>query len=364
MLQETVTSEDGTRIAGWRSGEGPPLVLVHGTAADHGRWKPVLPAFEERFTIFAVDRRGRGRSGDSDAAYALEREFEDVAVVVDSLGESVTLLGHSYGALCALEAALLTGNVRKLVLYDPGIELAGQEIYPHEVIEQLEALLEAGDRNGVVATTMREVAGLPPEVVEHMRSQPVWQARVDAAHTIPRELRAVKAYRFDSQRFRRLEVPTLMLSGDESPIALRKAAEAVDETLPDSRIVVMALGKGTRPWTQAPSSSRARLSGLWKGLNSRKRFATSLSGLRNCLIHPSAWKRNYPKFAKKPAKLIYLRNVLLLLGDKMQSLCGNGRCLREHRTATCPPLRSRVAPQSTLPAASQEHLPASSAGPE
>ena len=243
MLQETVTSEDGTRIAGWRSGEGPPLVLVHGTAADHGRWKPVLPAFEERFTIFAVDRRGRGRSGDSDAAYALEREFEDVAVVVDSLGESVTLLGHSYGALCALEAALLTGNVRKLVLYDPGIELAGEKIYPHEVIEQLEALLEAGDRNGVVATTMREVAGLPPEVVEHMRSQPVWQARVDAAHTIPRELRAVKAYRFDSQRFRRLEVPTLMLSGDESPVALRKAAEAVDETLPDSRIVVMA-GQG------------------------------------------------------------------------------------------------------------------------
>src|SRR5918998_3918293 len=124
------------------------------------------------------------------------------------------------------------------------------------------------------------------------------------------------------------------------------------------------LGKGTRPWTQAPSSSRARLSGLWKGLNSRKRLATSFSGLRNCLIHPSAWKSNSPKFAKKPAKLIYLRNVLLLLGDKMQSLCGNGRCLREHRTATCPPLRSRVAPQSTLPAASQEHLAASSAGPE
>ena len=66
MSQETVTSKDGTPIACWRSGEGPPLVLVHGTAADHGRWRPVLPAFEERFTVFAVDRRGRGGSGDSD----------------------------------------------------------------------------------------------------------------------------------------------------------------------------------------------------------------------------------------------------------------------------------------------------------
>ncbi len=238
MSQQSVTSLDGTPIAYWQSGQGPPLVLVHGTAADHGRWAPVLPAFEQRFTVYAIDRRGRGGSSDSDD-YAIEREFEDVAAVVDSVGEPANLLGHSYGALCALEAALLTRNVRKLVLYDPGIEVAGQEIYPPEVIERLEALLKAGDRDGVVATTMREVAGLPPETVEYMRSQPVWQARVDAAHTIPRELRAVKAYRFDPERFGDLGVPTLLLSGGDSPAALRKAAEAVDEMLPDSRLVVM-----------------------------------------------------------------------------------------------------------------------------
>jgi pimeloyl-ACP methyl ester carboxylesterase len=242
MSQQSATSKDGTPIAYWQSGEGPPLVLVHGTAADHGRWAPVLPAFEERFTVCAVDRRGRGGSGDSDD-YAIEREFEDIAAVVDSLGEPANLLGHSYGALCALEAALLTRNVRKLVLYDPGIEVAGEEIYLPEVIDRMEALLGAGDRDGVVATTMREVAGLPPETVEYMRSQPVWRARVDAAHTIPRELRAVKAYRLDSERFRDLGVPTLLLSGGESPAALRKAAEAVDEAMPDSRIVVM-VGQG------------------------------------------------------------------------------------------------------------------------
>jgi pimeloyl-ACP methyl ester carboxylesterase len=238
MSQEIGPSVDGTSIAYWRSGEGSPLVLVHGTAADHSRWAPVLPAFEQRFTVYAIDRRGRGASGDS-GDYAIEREFEDVGAVVDSLGESVNLLGHSYGALCALEAALLAKNVRKLVLYDPGIEVVGEEIYPPEVIERLEALLKAQDRDGVVETTMREVAGLPPETVEYMRSQPVWQARVDAAHTIPRELRAVKAYRLDAERFGDLGVPTLLLSGGDSPAALRKAGEAVDEALPDSRLVVM-----------------------------------------------------------------------------------------------------------------------------
>lgn len=84
---------------------------------------------------------------------------------------------------------------------------------------------------------------LPPETVEYMRSQPAWQARVAAAHTIPRELRAGKAYRLDAERFGYLGVPTLVLSGGESPAALRKAAEAVKQTLSDSRIVVMA-GQG------------------------------------------------------------------------------------------------------------------------
>lgn len=234
----TITSKDGTPIAYRRSGEGPPLILVHGTAADHGRWRPILPALEESFAIWAIDRRGRGGSGDSNS-YAMEWEAEDIASVVDSIGEPVDLLGHSYGALCALEAALLTRNIRKLVLYDPGIEIAGEKIYPHEVIERLEALLAAGDRDAVVITTMREVAGLPPEAVEHLRSLPAWQARVAAAHTIPRELRAVKAYRFDPERFRNLGVPAMLLSGGDSPAALRKAAEAVDEALPDSRIAVM-----------------------------------------------------------------------------------------------------------------------------
>jgi pimeloyl-ACP methyl ester carboxylesterase len=235
---ETITSKDGTQIAYRRSGEGPPLILVHGAAADHGRWSPILPALEERFTVYAIDRRGRGGSGDADG-YTMEREAEDIASVVDSIGDSVNLLGHSYGALLALEAALLTRNVCKLVLYDPGIEVAGQEIYPHEVIDRLEALLDKDDRAGIVVTTMREVAGLSSEVVEYMRSQPVWQARVAAAHTIPRELRAVKAYRFDPGRFGDLRVPTLLLSGGDSPSALRMATEVAGEALPDSRIVVM-----------------------------------------------------------------------------------------------------------------------------
>ncbi|HEX6511267.1 MAG TPA: alpha/beta fold hydrolase, partial [Chloroflexota bacterium] len=85
-----VTSRDGTEIACWRSGDGPPLVLVHGTTADHTRWRTVLEPLAQRFSVYAMDRRGRGSSGDA-LEYALEAEFEDVAAVVDALPGPVTL---------------------------------------------------------------------------------------------------------------------------------------------------------------------------------------------------------------------------------------------------------------------------------
>jgi pimeloyl-ACP methyl ester carboxylesterase len=107
---------------------------------------------------------------------------------------------------------------------------------------------------------MRELVWATPEVVEYMRSLPAWQARVAAAHTIPRELRAEDAYRFDPGRFKELKVPTLLLSGEGSPDYMAAINKAVDEVLPDSRIVVMP-GKGTWRWTPVPGSSRPKSCG-------------------------------------------------------------------------------------------------------
>jgi len=186
---ESVSSADGTQIAVWRAGQGPPLVLVHGTAADHARWAPVLPALAERFTVLAVDRRGRGESGDA-RDYAIGREFEDIAAVADHAGGGACVLGHSFGALCALEGALLSRPLRALVLYEP----PGKGSVPSgDALARLETLLAEGDRDRFMGVFMAEVAGVRPEQIEAMRSQPAWTARLAAAHPIPRELRAVHA---------------------------------------------------------------------------------------------------------------------------------------------------------------------------
>jgi pimeloyl-ACP methyl ester carboxylesterase len=234
MVQHVV-SRDGTPIAVWRSGAGPPLLLVHGTSADHTRWAPVMPALEGRFTVLAMDRRGRGQSGDADD-YAFEREFEDVAAVIDSVGDPVDVLGHSHGGVCALEGALLTNRVRRLVLYEPPL---GFVVASSDVVQRLQELVEAGRREEVLTVFFSDVVGAPPEQIDMLRSLPAWEARLGAAHTISREERVNREYAFEPDRFSELHVPTLLLEGGDSPEPFRAARRALQGTLPECQVVVM-----------------------------------------------------------------------------------------------------------------------------
>ena len=235
---ETIRSSDGTLIAYQRSGQGTPLVLVHGTTADHTRWAPVLPMLEQSFTVYALDRRGRGESGDT-MPYALELEFKDILAVIDSIPEPVFLLGHSYGAICCLEAARRTTHIRKLVLYEPPLHL-GREHYSPQVLSKLQTLLDAGDPEGALVTFQQEIVRVPPHELALLRSSPSWSARIATAHTLLRELRGANAYVFEATRFGDLQIPTLLLLGGESPAYFKTAIEAVHAALPVSQVRIMA----------------------------------------------------------------------------------------------------------------------------
>jgi len=115
----TVTSQDGTPLALWKSGTGPAPLAVHGTCADPTAWDSVVPLLADAFTVYAMDRRGRGASGHA-PDYALEREFEDVTAAVGGLPGPVHLYGHSFGGICTVEAATRTRNLGRLVLMERG----------------------------------------------------------------------------------------------------------------------------------------------------------------------------------------------------------------------------------------------------
>ncbi len=235
---KTIQSRDGTPIACYYSGSGPALILVHGIgAANAAAWTGVLPVLEKHFTVIVIDRRGRGSSGDG-PLYAIQREYEDIVAVAEAFDEHVNLLGHSFGGLLTLEAALLTRNIRKLILYG-SVPTPDQPGLSEKIIDRLGALSDAGDREGVLATFYREVAEMSPYEIELLRSSPAWQARLAAAGTLPREVRALGQYVFDPDRFQDLQTPTLLLLGGESSISVKNSAEMVAAALSHSRIALL-----------------------------------------------------------------------------------------------------------------------------
>jgi pimeloyl-ACP methyl ester carboxylesterase len=236
---DTILSRDGTPIAYHRRGNGQPLVLVHGSgAANPMAWVGVIPTLEAQLTIYSPDRRGRGGSGDG-ATYGLEREVEDITALVDSIGAPVYVLGHSFGALCALEAAVHTPAIEKLILYEPGLTFPDDPLYPEGVVDRLQALLDAGDREGALKVLYREVVMMTQEDIDGLKASSAWGARVVGAHTVVREAQVEEHYHFEEARFADMQTPTLLLSGEDSPPILKRATNTVAAALPDSRIVVL-----------------------------------------------------------------------------------------------------------------------------
>ena len=101
---ETVRSRDGTTIAFDRSGRGPSLIIVNGALSDRGAVPDLASRLADELTVIAYDRRGRGDSTDT-PPYAVEREIDDLAALVDAAGGSAFVFGHSSGAVLALGAA-------------------------------------------------------------------------------------------------------------------------------------------------------------------------------------------------------------------------------------------------------------------
>jgi pimeloyl-ACP methyl ester carboxylesterase len=233
---ERIRSADGTEIAFRRSGSGPPLVLVHGTTADHSRWSRISPLLEAHCTVYAVDRRGRGQSGDG-LQYSIAREGEDIAAVLESIGERATVLGHSFGGICCLEALSRSAGIESAILYEPSP--VGVDGVAPGVRSRIEQHLGQGDREAALLTFFREVVEVPEAQLQGLRSAPVWAARIAAAHTVARETVIEEGYLLDAATLRSIETPTLLLTGAASPALLKQTALTLHELLPVSWLVEM-----------------------------------------------------------------------------------------------------------------------------
>jgi len=194
----------------------------------------LFPFFASRFTVCAMDRRGRGASGDS-ADYCLQKEAEDVAAVVNSRPGTVFVLGHSIGGVCALEAAFLTDKVSKLVLYEPPL----QDRNHGAVATKMETMIRTGESEQALVTFLQEIVMVSPKEIEEMKAGSSWPERVTSVGKQIREIRALDRYRFDANRMRGLKVPTLLLTGSKTASPdLKRAISSLLDCLPNHSLIV------------------------------------------------------------------------------------------------------------------------------
>jgi pimeloyl-ACP methyl ester carboxylesterase len=231
---DTVTSDDGTPIAFQCTGSGPVLVLVVGAFCDRTSTADLAPLLAPASTVVEYDRRGRGSSGRGTAVDP-RREVEDLAAVVDAVGGSAALYGHSSGGALALEAAAAGLPVTRLAVYEPPYDVEPDGTAP-ALRAAVHERLAAGDPDGA-AVRFLEATGMPPEALDGLRSSPWWPRMRALAPALEHDLALIGDARIPAERLAAIGCPTLVLSGGSSP---SPEGAALAGAVPGARYEVVA----------------------------------------------------------------------------------------------------------------------------
>jgi len=239
----TVKSADGTTISYDVYGEGRPLIIVDGATA-HRAVNPLnaqaAELLSDQFRTYVYDRRGRGESGDT-APYDVRREIEDIAALIEDAGEPAIVFGWSSGSLLALDAAAAGLPITQVVAFEPPVVVDdSRPPLPSDYVEQLEAHIAAGHPDLAAELFMTAAVGLTPDMVAGMRQSPYFQPVVDIAHTISYDGRimgtTMSGNPLPADRWAAIDVPVLVLHGDQTWPALVSGAEAVAAHLPTATL--------------------------------------------------------------------------------------------------------------------------------
>ncbi|TYB86063.1 alpha/beta fold hydrolase [Oceaniovalibus sp. ACAM 378] len=236
-MPEQVISRDGTPIAFERSGSGHAIILIGGILSDRGGMAALSEALTDHFTTMAIDRRGRGDSGDG-KSYAVKKEIEDIAALIEALGNRPTLFGHSSGAALALHAAATGLPINSLILYEPPFSSEDAPEAEDTYVAEVEGHLHAG-RHAEAIKAFLAASGVPDEMAAAMAADP---ARLRSAPSMANDLDLMGVStggRLPADIARRVPVPTLLLTGDQSPVFFQETAHRLGQLIPDARVAVL-----------------------------------------------------------------------------------------------------------------------------
>ncbi|MEU8928184.1 alpha/beta hydrolase [Kitasatospora sp. NPDC048545] len=245
--QRTVFSADGTAVSYRTMGAGPGLIVLGGALRTSEDYLPLASALSRSFTVYLLERRGRGASGPQGSQYTLRREVEDLLAVQAETGARL-VFGHSYGGLVALESARSCQVFDRLAVYEPGVP-AGP--VPTDWMTPYRERLAAGDPYGAFCHFIRGSNGAPAYVTKlpywYLRMAlrigfrgPSWQRMRPLLQANLAEHEQVAAQQGRLAAFTAVTASVLLLRGSRTPRASRAEFDALRDTLPNAALETLA----------------------------------------------------------------------------------------------------------------------------
>ncbi len=227
------------------AGTGPGVVCVHANAGSSSQWRALMDHLARRFHVLAADGYGAGKGPPwpTDRVVMLGDEVALLEPVLARAGDPLALVGHSYGAAVALRAALQhPTRIRCLVLYEPTLfALLDAESAPPNEAE--------GIRHTVAAATVALSAGQRGAAAEcfidYWMGAGTW-ARMPEPRRTPIEAAVVNVQGWATalleepaplSAFRSLQMPVLLLVGQDSPVSSRGVARVLAQALPNVQVI-------------------------------------------------------------------------------------------------------------------------------
>lgn len=255
MEHKQVKSKDGVRIHYVVSGNGIPVVFVHGLGESYETWKPQIEFFPKHgFEVIALDLRGHGDSEIPRERVTMEGFATDVETVLDAEGVSrAAMVGYSMGAL-----VLLTLYKRAPQRFEKLVLEATAPEYPPAMTELLENM-----SMHEIALQVAEFAVSPTAPQELKRDIYRIISRTDKRVYIQSaETATERSYR---DIMASLEVPTLLISGELDYISPPEVVEEMSQLIRDSQKVVLR-GVGHMPHRESPDEYNRILLEFLKGV--------------------------------------------------------------------------------------------------
>ncbi|HEY4102642.1 MAG TPA: alpha/beta hydrolase, partial [Polyangiaceae bacterium] len=191
------------------------------------------------------------------------REIEDVIALIEGIAEPLDLLGHSSGAILALQvAARAPAHLERLIAYEPPVFFKAEDSIVQDLPERLEGLLAAGKREAAVETFFREGPRMSEAEIGGIQAAPFWPEMLAAlGHTVPYDSRVQRSFTATPSELDRIQMPTLMLVGAASSPRMQSGARTIAERLPRARLGELA-GQQHLAQVTAPALFAAAVNGF------------------------------------------------------------------------------------------------------